>query len=166
MPLKNLFYILLFTTLCFGCDDTPIFSEIPHITFKSFTNVENGALLTIEFKDGDGDIGVKLDGNGIPKGSDKNLQVTYYRKADGVYRDIYSFISPSDTNYIVPHYQVPDVTPLGQNQVLQGFITVNIVNPWIDPKAISGDTIKYNIVLFDRTGNNSNTASTGDIIID
>lgn len=152
---KNVFgsgcaLLLLFGS--FGCQESVDFPDEPEIEFKSFERNDDGSAdLTIEFTDGDGDIGLNegdTTGKYAPgKKYFHNLFVHYYEKQDGewVKRDL-------NPPYF---YRVPVITPDGKNKALEGDIEVHLEKPYYDPNN-SFDTIKYRVQLVDRALNESN----------
>ena len=161
MLTKQLIYLFMAALLINSCVDSPEFPDTPNIEFISFTEQSDGsAIITIEFQDGDGNIGEFMYDPPIVN----NLFLDYYRKNDeGVYKDT---AESGKAYYAIPlDYSKPSLTPLGQNKVLQGEIQIKIDNPWFDPGANKDDTIKYNIQLHDRDSNESNIVTTGPIPI-
>jgi len=149
-----------------ACVETEPVSPVPQVTFKS---LEPGILvdtlldqylpvgiLTFDFIDGDADIGVEEEIAGDSTLSDSiryNLFLTPYSKFNGHYALI-------EYDSIPPYYSIindPKLSRSGQNKTIKGTITLIIVD------LPDFDTIRYDFMLRDRSGNNSNTESTTDI---
>jgi hypothetical protein len=129
----------------------------PHIDFKSFGAFANdSASLTIAFTDGDGDVGL-TDADTQPP-YDNNLFLEYYEFDNGVWNNVDLGSSP----YIA--YRVPDLTPTGQNQTLEGEIAIAL-EPFSFMHNTGADTIKYSITLWDRALHVSNSVETGTIVV-
>ena len=143
-----------------GCLKTKSLSPIPEISYNSFVKGKGDtAILSINFKDGDGDIGVNQDD------TTNNLFLIYYYKGlDGnFHRDLNVLIMPDSIMYI---FLVPNVTPKGQNKVLEGEIKVKVDPPYHDFLATPKHTlVKYKIYLLDRAGNKSNVIESEEIPI-
>lgn len=159
MSTKTIFCALLIAIVASSCKETPTFSEIPHITFISFEESSTEAILTIEFQDGDGDIG-SLDPN-----SHKDIQLTYYQKVNGVYTTLDTNGIPFIDEDILPRQNIPDLTPNGKNKVLEGEIQMRLDAPWHTNGMKSGEIYRYDIILIDRALNVSNVATTGDLAV-
>jgi hypothetical protein len=136
-------------------------SASPEISFLDFTkkNNPNGAdtegTLRINFKDADGDIGLKNgDTTGVfhPDSSHYyNLWITYYEKQNGIF---YPIDLPIQSSIRVPELEI--------NGLAEGVIetTFFINNPFS-----TYDTIRYEVTLFDRALHKSNTITTPEIYI-
>jgi hypothetical protein len=131
----------------------------PRIEFRAFTldratdtlgNEVREGKLTFYFEDGDGDLG--LDPPQTP-GTDpsSNLFFKLYRKTNGVFE----LAGPSDPLY-PSEYRIPYLDVTGQNKILKGTIDVTITYLIYNPK----DTLYYDFWIRDRSGNESNTATT------
>ena len=145
--------IILFAFLVIGCLKPSEFPNTPAISFKSsnhsFINECIGLTscdtvkLTVEFKDGDGDIG-------IPKG-DTMMNIFLIDKRDGY----------------VTRYQMPDIKPKGNIKSVSGEFDILILGKQCRnmlPKLLQ-DTITYKIQIKDKAGNISNTIDVPPIII-
>jgi hypothetical protein len=133
----------------------------PVLTFNSFTsylNINSGqdsAILSVNFTDGNGDIGYI----GEP-------QTNFFVK---MLWDSSGYIKPFGGNSIdsVFSYQIPNITPAGNNKQLTGIIKVNM-NPWIPSLIVpyvKGDTILFDAWLVDRSGIKSNILKTPMFVI-
>lgn len=138
---------------------------IPYIEFTSFAvfdttdilgNNEKAGRLKFYFEDGDGDLGLpEPTGDAVDT---TNIFLTLYRKIDG------TMVLISDKNDpLLPYssYRIPYMERLGQNKILKGTISVVFLYQDYSP----GDTIKYDFFIKDRALNESNWASTCEIIV-
>lgn len=163
--IKYLVVILIGVLAQGACGKIEQLSPVPHIKFTSFTvfdsitplgNEDKAGKLKFYFEDGDGDIGLEA-----PMGNQTdsiNMYLTLFRKKVGIMDTITDKKDP-----LLPYsfYRIPFMERLGQNKILKGTITVSFLYLSYSP----GDTIKYDFYIKDRTLNESNMASTGEIII-
>ncbi len=166
--MKRLFFALpLITFAVVSCVKTEPVSPIPQITFKSLelatlvdTSLDNPNLivgvLKFDFIDGDADIGVEeayANNIDLPDSIRYNLFLTPYSKLDGKY-----FLIEYDS--IPPYYSIirdSKLDRVGQNKTIKGTISLVIVDLPLY------DTIRYDFMLRDRAGHNSNTETTTDL---
>lgn len=141
-------------------------SPIPEITYTSielvnyinaFGDQSKKAILIFDFIDGDADFGVYAKDTAfyLSDSIKFNLFLTDYYKIDGVH-----YLIEHDTNNPPPNYTIsfnPKLTRVGQNKTVKGIITVDIID------LPSYDTIKFDFIIRDRAGNNSNVESTSDL---
>ena len=154
--------IFLFVSSCLNIESYPI---EPAIVFSKYTLTDTtDALgnniklfeLTIEFTDGDGDIGLKESDTIAPFNPTSiyyyNLWVTPFKKENTIYTEMQTAIPF--------HARIPNLTPTGQNKSLNGEISyeVNITD-------IITDTLKFKIQLIDRALHESNVVDSPDIAI-
>ena len=157
--------LIIVTFIVSACIKTEPVSPIPEITFKSLSladvdtsldNVLLGGVLVFDFIDGDADIGVETADANNTNLSDSvryNLFLTPYSKIDGNYSLI-------EYDSIPPYYSIlrdDKLDRVGQNKTIKGTITVVIVD--LPPY----DTIRYDFMLRDRAGHNSNVETTTDL---
>ncbi|MBO4772812.1 MAG: hypothetical protein J5595_09785 [Bacteroidales bacterium] len=143
-----------------SCSDMETYSEIPKVEFQKVfladtTDKELGNKvklqeITLQITDGDGNLGLNRDGSDTTK---YNLFITMFKKEQGQY------VPAIDTIF---KYRIPYKQPIGQNKYLRAEVIVSHTTPTI---YIEYDTIRYEIYVMDRNGNNSNTAVTCDIPI-
>ena len=146
-----------------SCGKIQQLPDVPRIEFRTFTvfdttdilgNHSKGARLQFYFEDGDGDIG--LDQPALNQTDTTNLFISLYRKNDGV------MIPASGNDPLRPlGYRIPYMERLGQNKILKGTVKITFVYPFYSLT----DTIRYDFILKDRAGNESNTASTCEIVL-
>jgi hypothetical protein len=147
-----------------SCTKIEHLSPIPNIRFTSFTVFDSidpylhqqskAGRLNFYFEDGDGDVGLNPPDGALTDST--NLFFKLYRKKDGVMAPA----EPNDTLY-PSAYRIPYMVRLGQNKILRGTISVTFLYPFYSPT----DTIKYDFYIKDRALNQSNTASTSEIVI-
>jgi len=166
--MKRLLIIVpLLTIIAISCVKFDPVSPVPEITFKSLdlasivdTSLDNPNLivgvLLFEFIDGDANIGVEEADANNTELSDSiryNLFLTPYSKIDGVYSLI-------EYDTIPPYYSIirdQKLDRVGQNKTIKGDITLVIID------LPDYDTIRYDFMLRDRAGNNSNIEITTDL---
>ncbi len=156
--------IILITGLALGsCRKIEELPATPRIEFTSFTifdtidilgNNSKGGRLKFYFEDGDGDLGLKAPaGNQVDT---TNLFLTLFRKTAG------NMVPAPDNDPLKPYsYRIPYMVRLGQNKILKGTISVTFLYMFYS----SADTIKYDFYIEDRALNESNVASTSEIVI-
>lgn len=143
--------LIIILGICFfagTCINPPNYSVVPKIKFKSLNITEvipgiDTLLVTFEYEDGDGDIGVK-DGDTSTNTwlVDRRTQFPYV-------------------------YQLPFVNQKGNSNSISGtiWITVSPFTMNCRPDHPILDTISYDIYIKDRDGNISNTITTPDIVL-
>jgi hypothetical protein len=155
--------ILIFFLALHSCEEIQTLPEVPYIEYTSFVifdttdilgNLSKGGRLRFYFEDGDGDLGLTS-----PAGSNAdstNMFFTLYRKINGemIPAGVNDPLSPSD-------FRIPYLTRLGQNQTLTGTISVTFLYPFYTRT----DTIIYDFYIKDRALNESNVATTNEIVI-
>lgn len=139
--------LLAFSTACErdDCEGT-----VPSISYKNLGIVDgNEAIVSITFKDCDGDIGLEADdttGVYAPDSNNRyhyNLYIDYYEKVEGEWEPLESFT----------RYRVPRLENDGSSRTTEGTIEVNLT-PYF--AATEFDTFRYELVLIDRALNESN----------
>jgi hypothetical protein len=157
--------VLLFGALFLllqSCLERKEFSDIPEIKFESFTILpQNKALLTFRFTDGDGDIGLDPRDTMPPFNLSSfyyyNFRMEYYELRNG------EWVRPDITfpGFDGLYYRIPNITPEGQNKILEGEIDVDLIFPILINEF---DTCKFTFQLWDRALNASNLAETPIIL--
>ncbi|MEI7663969.1 MAG: hypothetical protein WCK34_17315 [Bacteroidota bacterium] len=151
--------ILLFPS----CRKKEVLPDIPEIAFQSFVTVfDTGKVatkgyLTISFKDGNGDIGLKPEETQPPFDSGSiyyyNYVIDYYEKQNGKFVKL---------NFTVPFSaRIPYLTPDDPSKAIKGIIVDTL---GLNPKP-AHDTIKFKFFIYDRALHKSNTDSTPPIIL-
>jgi hypothetical protein len=156
---------LVFISLIFlnACKKVEQLSAVPHIEYTSFTifdttdilgNNSKGGRLKFHFEDGDGDLGLNAPTGGQTDST--NLFFTLFRKEAGV------MLQAPDNDPLKPSaYRIPYMERLGQNKILKGTISVTFLYLFYSP----ADTIRYDFFIKDRALNESNIASTSEIVL-
>ena len=161
--MRFLYSITLFLigSLVFSsCAKKETFSIIPAITFKSLTsNNLDSAIMEVNFTDGDGDIGYL----GNLAEAQPDFFIEYLRDSAGAFVPMLidngsGFVPVMNTQ------KIPDVTPAGKDKSLTGTIRVNMEN-WTQGLPIAGDTLEFNVWIFDRAGHKSNVITTPEVIV-
>lgn len=166
LSMRTIKYLAIFiiTVLTLGsCRKIETLPAVPHIEFRSFAvfdtidilgNSAKGGRLKFYFEDGDGNLGLEPPSGNQPDTT--NLFFTLFRKIDGV------MVQAPDNDPLRPSaYRIPYLERLGQNKILKGTISVTFLYLFYSPS----DTIKYDFYITDRAMNESNTASTGEIVL-
>ena len=135
----------------------------PSIEFTSFTifdttdilgNSAKGGRLKFYFEDGDGNLGAQ---DPIGNQTDStNMFFTLFRKVGGK-----MVLAPANDPLRPSDYRIPYMVRLGQNKILKGTISVTFFYLFYT----RADTIMYTFHIKDRAQNDSNVASTGEIIV-
>jgi hypothetical protein len=154
-----------------SCRRDEDFSEIPEIEYKGMVKIFNPTLelydrgvLSITFKDGDGDIGLASSDTFPPfdPGSRYyyNLIITYFELQNGKEVEVPLLSWNPDTqeyDTLSLSARVPVLTPAGKNKAIKGEIQDTI---FIYNFNSTFDTIRFDVVLVDRALHESNTVST------
>lgn len=161
---KILFACLLLSL--FACRKSGQFPDTPMLEYRSYsfeseqgTNRQN-YILTTYFTDGDGDIGI-LEGTSIDtcSVSDYNFLIRYFEKINGSFTEI-----PAADSCLPFHNIIPDITPEGQNKILEGEIIATF--PYSGLPLFNTDSIQFEFVLIDRAGNRSLPVKTTPIALE
>ncbi|MGA2405484.1 MAG: hypothetical protein ABSF81_01885 [Bacteroidales bacterium] len=164
--MRKIGYLVIVLIIIFvlnSCRKVEQLPAIPHIEFTSFTifdttdilgNNSKGGRLKFYFEDGDGDLG--LNAPALDQTDSTNLFLTLYRKEDGV------MMPAPDNDPLKPSpYRIPYMERTGQNKILKGTISVTFLYLFYSP----ADTIRYDFYIKDRALNESNVASTSEIVL-
>jgi len=146
------------------CLPEPNLPDNPLIEFQSFElNPDGSRELVIGFTDGDGDVGL-AQGDTLPPNFcaacefHYNLKCEYQELQDGQWVQIN--LDP-DAGQIPFYYRVPPAIPTGDNPALNGTIAI-AMNSWSLTSAY--DSLRFQITLFDRSLNESNTVFTNMVL--
>lgn len=151
-------------TSCLKRKDYPPTPVIEYTDFIKYGS--DSAEFVFRFTDGDGDVGL---GEGDTTGNfarDKrtyyNLIMTYYfRDTSGNFVPFDSDPSSPDTlDTLVYAYRIPDITPIGQNKVLDGEMRVRLMSPYYAP---GHQVFRYDAYIYDRSLKKSNVIQTPQI---
>lgn len=143
-----------------SCNKEECSDPIPQIEFSSFVVTDStNAVLTISFKDCDGDVGLSRSDTTGPYSIDGdyyyNLFLDYYEKQNGVWVKWEDLEPPF-------YYRVPRITIENPKNALIGDIQIELEPLYYVPFG-NYDTLKFEITLVDRALNRSNTVSTDEI---
>jgi hypothetical protein len=149
---------LIIAGVC-GCKPDPVYPIEPILTFKEYIDHPGTDSLEVvfSFTDGDGDIGVALNG------TDSNLVLTPYNW----YQNISGFnviddpLYPSLDDSIMYKYRIPELTE-GQSG-LEGDIYITVPRTLLVANGV--DTLQFNAFLLDQSDNKSTTIRTPEIIL-
>jgi len=148
----------------FSCRKIEKLPPEPMIEFRSFSlfdtidilgNAAKAGKLTFYFEDGDGDLGLPHpDTTGSSTAS--NLFLQLFRQTDG------EFVPVTMSDPLYPsEYRIPYMETPGQNKILRGTIDVTLIYFFYNPL----DTLYYDFWIRDRSGHDSNTATTCVIVL-
>jgi hypothetical protein len=169
LPLKSMRTIKYLVTVLAAilalesCRKIEQLPPVPRIEFTSFTifdtidilgNNSKGGRLKFYFEDGNGDVGLKPPSAQQPDTT--NLFFTLFRKTNGE-----MVAAPANDPLRPSPYRIPYLVRVGQNKILKGTISVTFLYPFYNP----ADTIRYDFYIEDRALNESNVASTSEIVI-
>jgi hypothetical protein len=156
--------IIIFFCL-YSCKKVEHVPATPHVEFTSFTifdtidilgNNSKGGRLKFHFEDGDGDLGLNAPSQSDTLADSTNLFFTLFRKEGGV------MVAAPDNDPLKPSsYRIPYMERLGQDKILKGTISVTFLYLFYSPS----DTIRYDFYIKDRALNESNVASTSEIVL-
>ena len=161
----NFWLIVLSTVMLLfsSCMKKEKFSDIPVIAYQSFSvEFDTGmyatrGFLTISFKDGNGDIGLRPNQNEPPFDSGSiyyyNYIIDYYEKQHGIFVKV-----PLDPPF---NARIPYLTPDDPNKAIKGIIVDTMI---LNPMPVY-DTVKFKFFIYDRALNKSNVDSTPPIIL-
>lgn len=156
IKISSLFGAMAF--ILYGCPEPPSYPVEPVIEFKDFyvdASDPNVGYLSINFTDGDGDIGLTETQTDPPYDTSSyyhyNMYAEYYEYYGATDEWKPTLINGNDT--LTFTFRVPDITPEGQSKALKGSIQVQL-NFYRDPNS-TNDSIKYRIKLIDRALNES-----------
>jgi hypothetical protein len=163
--MKDFKYISILTVVCFAvfssCVKEKKFPPQPIIEFKDYiSHGLDSADCIINFKDGDGDIGILRDDSITP---DDYKMKYLYKDVDGVFKPFDAIDSTTVMDTLFYTYRVPNLTPDGQYKALDGEIKAKLrAAPIYFP---GHHDIKFEITLKDRAGHLSNMVTTNVIHI-
>jgi hypothetical protein len=175
---KHAFYCLIvgLTALVFGlssCYETPDYSTTPEISFNSITKFtvadafsgptakRDSVVITLDYKDGDGDLGEVAGGRDNPKYYDwGNYELRTFRKeANGSFKEI---ILPENRNLFFPEL-VKNSKATNRKSVIEG--TLDYGSYFNYSKQTKLSVVKFQIRIRDRALNVSNMIETDTISV-
>lgn len=171
--------LFLFATgIILSCLKPKEYPDTPVIEFKSLTEYgdHDSAEVSFTFKDGDGDIGLDEKDTFPPFDPQsryfKNVYLLYMYKdtVTGTFKPFLKYnkacggdtTNPGDCDTLFKVYRIQNITPKGQNKVLDGEIKIKLKGPYFE-MGKGHKTVKYEIFMFDRALHKSNTVETSEI---
>lgn len=154
-----------------SCFKPTVYPDEPSITYKDFVIKGDSAILSIDFVDGNGDIGIDPTNLEPPFDAGSfyhyNLYLEYYEKMNGAW--VKGTIDPNGNNFptgdtVNFSFRIKNLTPTGQNKTLKGVINVTLEPVFYNPISNHNDSIKFRISLYDRDLNRSNFIETPLIV--
>lgn len=163
-------FILFFFSFFMACEDPDEFGDEPIIEFNRFEVFQSSAgrdsvlLVSIDYRDGDGNLGLgpEHDDSIFSEGSfyHFNYYATYLERIGGEFRPITP--GPFNPDTIRFTYRFPPITPEGRHKGVRG--EIEVLMP-LASAAQNSDEIKFEIFIIDRDLNHSNTITTPRIRI-
>ena len=166
------FVLLVLLTFALSRCGEPIFPERPFISFKKIgppirLSNKDSLVITIFFRDGDGNIGI----SGEDTVTAYDYFMTGYKRLGVDDQGNPNFVPVEfPTTGIDFNGRIPVLKPDGQPGPIEGDLDYSI--PIDFPQDFSneryilpGDTLKFEIHIFDRSGNKSNTVETTEVVV-
>lgn len=170
---RNFIIICLFGLLYSSCVKKQNYPDVPVITYNNFaayyeapSNAIDSAIITINFTDGNGDIGYPLQETNVPQDLYVVPLIYYYRtKSYGPF-----LTNNNDTTTF--SYTIPYITPVGNDKELSGIIKINtedFLQRWIFGifaqyqnlyDSANPHNMEFKIWIYDRAWNKSNVLIT------
>lgn len=163
--ITNIILVAILAASIYSCEKEETYPIIPEIKFEDFLlhynsglNAYDKGVLTISFKDGDGDIGLKQHENDPPY--DFNFFISLYEILGGdsvEYRPVVYNPSTQTFDTVTFNQRIPMLTPDGPNKSISGTIedTLYIFSP-----DYQLDTIFFKVFIRDRALHESNVITT------
>lgn len=153
-------------TVLAGCRKEEKFPDEPRIAYARFEQFTDSSSLTITFTDGDGDIGLSDTDVNPPFDTGSTFYNNLFLKLEGRRNGEWE-TPPFDVDL---NYRIPYLTPTGQNKTLKGEISVALSNSVLAIGQGTGgsniyDAVRFEIKLVDRALHESNTALSGEILL-
>ena len=140
--IKKLVYTLIIFSL-FACADDEL-STTPSIEFISINPSavvahEDSIVIKIAYQDADGDIGENKE-------------------------DVKNLFVEDNRNQVINEFRIQELSPPGSSIAIQGELDIVLNNASL-VNGSSAEQVQYNIWLYDRAGNKSNTINTSSITV-
>lgn len=147
-----------------GCKKQLKYSKIPSIEFVSFKVVRNQqdplttvygdtVIVNIKYQDGDGDLGLA---NADTSASSDNYIMNVYAKVNGVFYPL--TFNPSFNG------KFPKLTTDNSVGPIDGILSRGLFMEYSAP-IVKNDTLMFEITIFDRAKNESNTIRTPSVVV-
>lgn len=149
--------LLLFAGFCFfinylsGCKPEQCEEVVPELGFVNFKSKMDTGVMTLSFKDCDGDLGLSRNDTLPPYAY--NLFLEYFEFKNGNWNKI----GPLNPPY---YYRIPELNSNSNSDIREGEIDI-VLNPYYLPGY--SDTLRYEIYLVDKALNKSNLITTPTI---
>lgn len=163
-----LFFVIGIMAAC--TDNKNTTSIVPEIgikgeyLFNSGYGYDSFVLIDIEFKDGDGDIGLSASDTfgdfAYGKSNFYNLKCWFWAKKQGRWVKVMNPLIPNDTLNL--HERIDNLTPKGEQKGISGLFNFRIS---ARPFSYRADTVKYQFQLVDRALHSSNIVETKIFIL-
>ncbi|GAB3813014.1 hypothetical protein [Pontibacter rugosus] len=172
--LKYSTILLVLAIIVGGCRKEPNYSDVPEITFdrvEQFTYLvdktyQDTLYIVVDFQDGDGNLGLSRGVNGKQEGPDFEGP---FERGSPYYDNFFANLQiKRGNNYISSPLTISGRFPRLSNddkpETLEGEIKFMIgsFSTLVYP---AGDTIRFEVYLYDRALNKSNTVYTDDIVL-
>ena len=155
--------LMIASTILSSCFKNEEYPVEPIITNPTLSLVGDSLLLTFDFTDGDGDIGLNPNELEAPFDEESyyyyNLYIEYFEK-DDVEGWVQGLDAEDDS--IVFEYRLKPIIVKGKSRGIKGTIEV-YMQPYYNAASAQSDTVKYQITLIDKALNESNPLETGEI---
>jgi len=154
------FFLVLSPISCLKLETYP---NEPEIEYLDFISDGNTATISFSFTDGDGNIGLSQNQLDAPFDTSSyfyyNLYINYFEMMDGSW--VRGTADPLGNNFptadsITFAYRLENITPIGQNKALKGEIEITMEPYYFNSYSNHNDSIRYEIILIDRSLNISN----------
>lgn len=171
IKILGLFAVIVMIVSFSSCLKPVSYPDEPELLSASYTELGDSLLVSVEFTDGDGDVGLNEADTSSPYNPGSfyhyNLYLEYFEMMEGEW--VKGRLDPNGNNFptadtINFQYRIKNLTPAGQNKTLKGSINITIEAPFYNPLSHHSDSIKYRISLIDRALNVSNFVET-DLIV-
>lgn len=156
-----LFALIPLMQACFKAVDYPV---EPVISAPEFNILGDSAVLSFQFTDGDGDIGLNDDEDEAPYDTSSyyyyNIYMDYYEKddANGWQRGL--DLAGDSISF---KYRIERINVKGKQRGMKGRIDVTLYT-FQNPFSAQSDTIKFKVKLIDRALHESNVIETTEIV--
>jgi len=164
---RFIFTIFLFTAATTGCFTPPSYSNVPEIVFNSMTKFEviepfskakqDSVVVTIDFKDGDGDLGESTTNRNDPKYTNwGNYELLTFRKTTGnQYQEV---VLAANAKLFFPVLK-----PDRKKGPIEGKLDYAVYFPYSRNAKLT--TVKFRIRVRDRALNVSNVVESDTISV-
>lgn len=163
-----LLILVIFSIFYSGCKPVEEFPIIPDIGFKSYEVFKNSQgkdtalILTITFKDGDGDIGLGDTDTFPPFDFGNryyyNMYINYYEFIDSEFVEVTP--NPFSDDTIRYKYRLPEeIIPQTNNKAIKGEISVKI-----NDVLAKHNPVKFSVYIYDRKLHKSNVVECPELV--